>query len=286
MVDKTKGILMFAHNNAEVDYVAMASLNANLIKHNLNLPVALVTDRHSWQTTKWTGSFSELIMIEGQTEANQRIYKDGVNSTQKLEFLNSSRYNAYDLSPFDETIVIDSDYLIFSDKLNQCWGSTYNILINDRAEEILHSRKTTPEFIDDFSIRMYWATVVYFNRSPEAEQMFRLVGHVREHYQYYCELYSFPYEMFRNDFAFSVALHMLNSYQDHTSFSSLPGGFQLISYDTDDIYKVHGPNDITMLADKQNGESILVRITDHDLHIINKWALMRNLDNIAREFIA
>ena len=40
----SKGFLLFAHNNGEIDYIKLASICAKRIKKYLDKPVALVTD--------------------------------------------------------------------------------------------------------------------------------------------------------------------------------------------------------------------------------------------------
>ena len=44
----SKGILMFAHNNSEIDYFRMAFVNAMLVKKHLGADVTVVTDQHSY----------------------------------------------------------------------------------------------------------------------------------------------------------------------------------------------------------------------------------------------
>ena len=39
-----KGVLIFARNNAQIDYVKQAHFLAKRIKHYLNLPTSIVTD--------------------------------------------------------------------------------------------------------------------------------------------------------------------------------------------------------------------------------------------------
>ena len=46
----TNGILIFAHNNREVDYGLLAVISGGLAKKHLHVPVSLVTD-HS--TKEW-----------------------------------------------------------------------------------------------------------------------------------------------------------------------------------------------------------------------------------------
>ena len=46
--ENSRGILMFAHNNEEIDYFRLAVANAKLIKKNLKINnITVVTDPHS-----------------------------------------------------------------------------------------------------------------------------------------------------------------------------------------------------------------------------------------------
>ena len=40
----SKGVLLFAHNNRQIDYGKSAYIAAKFVKKNLNVPVSLVTD--------------------------------------------------------------------------------------------------------------------------------------------------------------------------------------------------------------------------------------------------
>ena len=53
----SRGIMMFAHNNVEIDYIALAYVNALLIQKNLGLTneqITVVTDSHSLDHAKET----------------------------------------------------------------------------------------------------------------------------------------------------------------------------------------------------------------------------------------
>jgi hypothetical protein len=48
----TKGFLMFAHNNEEIDYLKLATINAYLIKQNCDVhDITVVTNQHSYDYT-------------------------------------------------------------------------------------------------------------------------------------------------------------------------------------------------------------------------------------------
>ena len=40
----TRGVLMYAHNNSEIDYFKIACANALMVRKNMGVPVTLVTD--------------------------------------------------------------------------------------------------------------------------------------------------------------------------------------------------------------------------------------------------
>lgn len=124
----TKGFLIFAHNNEEIDYLKLAAVNARLIKQNCSVPdVTVVTNHHSYDYTCSimgedfvTNSFSNIVFVEKDKNfkrSNVRTYKDTSHTAKSLPFYNLDRCDAYELSPYDETILIDADYLILSDVL-------------------------------------------------------------------------------------------------------------------------------------------------------------------------
>ena len=89
--------------------------------------------------------------------------------------------------------------------------------------------------------------------------------------------------MFRNDYAFSIAVHMLNGFaESNISITQLPIGKMIMSFDTDDICAVNGVNDITFLVErpKETGTFLLVKCKDTDVHIMNKYAIVRHFDRL------
>lgn len=281
----TRGVLMYAHNNSEIDYFKIACANALMVQQNLKVPVTLVTDSG---TLNWgkkslgddfiTKCFEHVIEVNKDYSFNNaRNYADTSNSTVSLQFYNSNHWQAYDLSPYDETLFIDADYLIMSDTLSRCWDNNYEVMINHSIYSPSDEVKPYTRMIDDMSITLYWATVIYFKKSQLAKNMFFLVKHIQENYGYYRDLYSFKSTMFRNDNAFSIAVHILNGYNNQElSIVELPIPGLLMSWDTNDIHSMNGINDITLYVEKSiKGTYILSRLKDTDVHIINKWAISR-----------
>lgn len=288
----SKGAMIFAHNNEEIDYVKIASLNALMIQRNLDVGVTLVTDEGtlSWAKQslgeKYINECFEHIVVEDADyvykQNNMRAFRDTVYTVKHLPFYNCDHWKAYELSPYDETIFVDADYLIMSNALNRCWGSDHEILINKDIKELYFGRVQENTTVGKSGIDTYWATCIYFRKSELAEYLFYMVKYIYENYKYYRELYSTPNSMFRNDYAFSIAVHIMNGFSNSEMIKQLPIPALYKSFDNDDIVSVNGLNDITLLLEKPkcSGDYILSRFKDLDVHIMNKWAVLRNFDEL------
>lgn len=280
---------MFAHNNDEIDYFRLAVINAFLIQKHLGLTpaqITVVTDRHSYNYSSRklgkdlvNAAVGNIIKVHKDLEfkyRNQRLYKDTSQNSKQLSFYNINRCDAYELSPYDETILIDADYLIFSNSLNQCWGHNNELMMNWHYQDVMHDREfESLSRITPLGITMYWATVVYFRKSVYAESFFQLVNHVRQNQQYYRDLYRWPGGLYRNDFSFSIAAHMIGGFQDKV-LDQLP--FTLYkTFETDDIDQALSDNSLLLYLEKirSPGDFILTRWQGVDLHVMNKWAINR-----------
>ena len=116
----------------------------NLVKaYQKNLGVkniTVVTDPHSLEHAQKTlgkklikKAINNLIVVDKDKKfknTNIRLYKDTSHTVKNLSFYNVNRCDAYDLSPYDETILLDADYLILSNTLNQCWGHNNELMMN------------------------------------------------------------------------------------------------------------------------------------------------------------
>ena len=281
----SKGILMFAHNNSEIDYFRMAVVNGLLIKKHLGVNVCIVTDKPSYDHSMKSLSqdyvdkaVDDLIFSEKDSDfkySNKKIYRDTKHNEQMLSFYNLDRADAYDITPYDETILLDSDYLVLGNTLNQCWNSKNDFMMNYEWQDINFDRKFPLDRVAPASITMYWATVVYFTKSEFSKRFFDMCNHIRQNISYYRGLYKWAGKTYRNDYVFSIAGHMINGLHDR-SVCQLP--FKLYkTFDFDDIHSVTNPSSITMYLEKHDtqGEYLLCNWKDLDLHVMNKWALNR-----------
>tara|TARA_R110001592_G_scaffold6330_5_gene34119 strand:- start:5367 stop:6266 length:900 start_codon:yes stop_codon:yes gene_type:complete len=283
----SRGVIMFAHNNTEIDYFRLAVVNALLVQKNLGIKnITVVTDPFSLaQGEKTLGkrlikkAINNIIVIEKDKKfkaLNQRLYKDTSHTAKYLPFYNVNRCDAYDLSPYDETILIDVDYLILSDTLNGCWGHNNELMMNWKYQDIMYERKD-PSLarLNDMGITMYWATVVYFRKTEYVESFFNVVSHVKKNPQFYKDLYKWQGTLYRNDYSFSIAAHVMSGFVDK-GIPQLPTTLYK-SFDTDDIHSAVDKNTIVMYLEKPRspGDFMLTKWQGIDLHIMNKWAINR-----------
>jgi hypothetical protein len=285
--NNTRGVLMFAHNNTEIDYFRLAVVNALLVQKNLGIKnVTVVTDPHSLkQGEKTLGkrlikkAINNIVVVDKDKRfkaLNQRLYKDTSHTAKYLPFYNVNRCDAYEISPYDETLLIDVDYLILSDTLNHCWGHNNELMMNWKYQDIMYERKdSTLNRLYDMGITMYWATVVYFRKTEYVESFFNIVSHVKNNPQFYKDLYKWQGTLYRNDYSFSIAAHMMSGFVDK-GIPQLPTTLYK-SFDTDDIHSAIDENTIVMYLEKPRspGDFMLTKWQGVDLHIMNKWAINR-----------
>jgi hypothetical protein len=182
--EKSRGVVLFARNTDTVDYVKIAEHCSQLIKHTLNLPVSIITT-DDLQTNIRTG------------------YKHG------SQWLNGGRYRAYELSPYDETILIDSDYLILDCALLKVLDTVddYRIMAHNQSP-----KQSMDGSMGVISLNYVWATAIVFKKTSNAKLLFDLVGRIERNYEYYKKLYNLREFNFRNDYAFAIADNIINGY--------------------------------------------------------------------------
>ena len=199
-LEKSKGVLLFAFNSKVVDYVSIANQTSRLIRKNLNLPITLITDVNE----NISDIYDTIIRVDNQS-SNFRFTKDG----KTTEWRNSDRYRAYELSPYNETLLIDTDYLVLDNSLLKLFKQPfdYRLMFNMQTPKALNNDEMGPQ-----SLPMVWATVALFRKTERARLFFSLVGRIQRNYHYYRNLFGIREGSFRNDYAFSIANIMLNGY--------------------------------------------------------------------------
>jgi len=201
----TTGVLIFAYNNEHIDYLAMANWSAQNIRRHLNLPVCVVTDRPIPDKYK----FEQVVyaVTEGN---NSRWFSD---FRQSFTWYNKNRSNAYELSPWDQTLVLDADYVVANSQLTQLLKVNQDFLCHRWSNDIINSNSfDNNNFFGINRMPMYWATVMLFRRSKTAELIFQSMQMVRDNWNHYRNLYGILKSTYRNDFALSIAMNIVNGH--------------------------------------------------------------------------
>jgi hypothetical protein len=281
----TRGGLIFAHNSRDVDYALLAVISGGLAKKHLEIPLTLVTDmstvawmKESQLWDKANSIFEKITVVERPVTDNTRRLNDGTDS-KVVPFINADRASAWDLTPYDRTLLLDSDYLIFSDVLNNYWSLDDNVLISKSMNDIQGDRiGFLDKNVSETGVHLFWATNVIFTKNKESKNFFDLVKYVRDNYTQYSDIYRFDPRQYRNDIAFSVAKHFLDGFETNVD-NSLPPLLTVI--DKDMLYDVKDSKLLFLIADRLDPNKFTAcSIKDQDVHIMNKQSIVRNKDKL------
>lgn len=290
----SRGVLMFGINNEHIQYTQLAIMASAFVKRNMpGAKTAIITDAESRDFQKNNSayqldSFFDHVIIapkeKGSSFSNQRKYSDTRYYHVSAQFKNTTRSLAYELSPFDETLLIDSDVLVANNALSAVWGCQEDVLINHRATNLFSQPLDGQEDrLNPYGIKMSWATIIYFKKSPKAELLFNLVEHIKENWQFYKLTYHFPGGLYRNDYAFSIALHILNSFEESFDFAKpLPDDTILTALDIDQFFKIISPTDFLFFVNdkRENWKFYACKTRGLNVHCMNKISLLNNMDQI------
>lgn len=187
MQEKSRGILAYASNTETVDYVKIAESTLNLASQQLGIPYTLVTP---------------------PAVADWQNYRTDIDTHAPVPWNNFNRYMCFEHTPYDQTIVIDVDYLVLSKKLNLLFETQQDMLFCHH-NDLLYKPSVSASVIDPV-----WATVFYFTKNKKCEVFFQLVGKIQRNWQFYKNLFAIPLQQFRNDYAFAIAELIINGYQN------------------------------------------------------------------------
>jgi hypothetical protein len=264
-----QGFLLFAHNNEEVDYGIMAVWQAKRISKFLSKPVSLVTDSTTISSLdvlypSWKESFDQVILTDLLATQTKR-YID-----RSLTFHNIDRTQAWNLTPYDETIVVDTDVIIQSSKFNLLWNNVSDLIVCKNSPDLYGVTSEEFTWISEKSLPFYWATTFFFRKNEETKIFFDHCNFVKENYSWYKHIHELNAGPVRNDFVWSIALHDLGGKQSSFWASIIPWDL-LHSEDKD--YILH----MTDTAVKFLTDRGLCLIKDHDVHVFNKFNLLEQI---------
>jgi hypothetical protein len=252
-----QGALLFAYNTPETDYLKMASITASRIKRFLDFPSTVVTNEESIKKTNTDMSVFDRVITVDSTEENY--------ISRKL-WLNKGRHQAYELSPYEDTLLLDVDYVVNSKQLLKLFELDNDIQLHDTIRYLTTSQ--TYEQIGTSKFNTLWATVVRFKKTNRAKQLFGMLKMIQENYNYYTNMYHYYDFSYRNDYAITIALKTINGQlyrnEDFIKWELLhvPEYINVVKLD-DTTYNMER-------TDKVTHKTEYIKVKDLDFHVLNK----------------
>jgi hypothetical protein len=260
------GVLIFAFNNQKTDYLAMAAWSAKNIHRLLNLPVCVVTNA---QEIPGHYEFDQVIRTHPHG-SNSRMFGDYNGDAYSDLWYNGNRVDAYAISPYDQTLVLDADYIVASAQLKILFDLDQDFLTHRRAYDVTDRNPFTDHnWFGNHNMPMWWATVMMFRRSRTAEFIFDSMHMIRENWEHYRNLYGVDRPEYRNDHALSIALCLVNG---HTlDINDIPWGLATLlpgvklNQEDQDSYRLEY---VTSLKHNR-----YINVTNQDFHVLGKSQL-------------
>jgi len=263
----TTGVLIFAFNNEQIDYLAMANWSAKNIRRHLGLPVAVVTDLPVPESYQ----FEQIIHAVPEGD-HQRKFDD---LSESVTWYNGNRVDAYSLSPWSTTLVLDADYVVATDQLKSLLGCDQDFVAHHRAYDVCgHPNFDEHNTFGQYRMPMWWATVMLFRRSEHARLIFESMQMIRNHWKHYKALYNIGRTTYRNDYALSIALGTVNG---HTlNHAGIPWGLATVTHNQK--LTQLGPDQYRVEFTSQDGKSKWIQLAQ-DFHAMGKGQLGAIIDS-------
>jgi hypothetical protein len=242
----SKGCIIFADRTDDFDYARLAQISAARVEKHLKIPVTLLTT--------------------DDTIDNDRSLP---GSSTKMSWKNLSRTRALELSPYDRTLLIDADFFVGSDALAaHLDGSFAFAMVRDMYDPVTGKRFSLS--LGTSKIPQLWATVMIFDKSDFSRKIFAMADHVICHYDYYSRLYGFSNRPIRNDFAFTIACHLLGGYgMSDYSFR----GYVMNNCDFSTKIAEIQEDNVLVRYNKEPEKPALQRLRNMDVHLQDKSSL-------------
>lgn len=293
-MENKQGILVYARNNSQIDYVKQAVHLAERARTYLDLPVSIVTDSPeyidlNYPTAKhlfdrivpmrFDGRFdNKSVSSLGENHSTKSFY-DGSLVFKRLEWKNNARSTAFDASPYEETLLLDTDIVISNSVWLECFRQKHDFLAYKHCIDLLDcDRGDDFQRVSDTSVDFYWATAVFFRKTQENQILFDLVKHIQENWRHYCRIFQINTPYFRNDYAFSIALHIMNGYQSGDFAKPMPGTLYFAT-DKSILWQINQEELLFLLEKpKYAGEYTPLSVNSSTVHVLNKFSLNRCID--------
>ena len=258
----SRGALLFAFNSPKFNYYDMAVATAKRINYFLDIPVTIVTDSDSIPENQ-SYTFDNVIVAEA----------DKTNKRDWGMWINKGRYRAFDLSPYDETLLLDTDYMVNSNKLLTTFDLPTDFCCHDTTSFLMYP-DAVQEVLSAYSFKTLWATAVTFKKTKRSDLIFQSLEMIQKNFEHYAQIHGFISATFRNDYALTLATRIVNGHttpiEDIIPWNLLHVGKNTTIYkNSDDEFST----DYTIMFDNWNRGKIrkeYITVKDTDFHVMNK----------------
>lgn len=170
----SKGFLVFAQNTSDVDYVQQAYALALSIKFSQGSvrSVSIVTNNEVPEEYLW--AFDKVIPIPW--------FKEGTR------FQAENRWKLYHATPYEETIVLDTDMLLLED-ITEWWSycSNYDLkfcsrIKNHKLDEVIDRVHRKPFVVNKLTSPYY--ALHYFKKSESAYSFYKVLEFVCNNWEW------------------------------------------------------------------------------------------------------
>jgi hypothetical protein len=291
----TDGVVFFAYNTDQINYVKLAALAGRYVKRHMpNRSVCLVTDGGTWDWFQRTDegreyaglAFDDVVLADSGSRENRRTHYDSPWHKFTSDFRNGNKHRVINYTPYDRTLLLDIDYIVQNGSLDYVFDSGSEVTLFHRAESLIGEKPALPQqYLSETGIPMLWSTAVYFDKTSSlAQTFFEVWAHVADNYEFYKFLYGFPGTMYRTDFCVSIATHILNGMGSGELIDDFPHPMINMSQH-DDIVKINSADEwIYMVNNRQeNWRDSLTKIQGENVHVMNKRSLERNYEAIMQQ---
>jgi hypothetical protein len=248
----TQGVLMFAFDNDWVKYTRFAAWSAKRIHRYLGLPVSLITN-----STDVTDPVFDQILSQPAK----------ANGVRQGTWYNLDRYLAGKMSPYDQTLLLDADYVVCGDQLACLFDSNQDLLAMTTAYDVTgrsdyHDLNT----MGRHAMPSAWATVIYWRRSVLAQQVFNFMGMIQQNWQHYKDIYGIQERRFRNDYALAIALNTMHGHR--ATWPAIP--WSMANVGPDCVIASRSADTFDVTYELSSKTQRRVRISAQDFHVMDK----------------
>jgi hypothetical protein len=193
-------------------------------------------------------------------------------------WINKGRYQAYEYSPYEETLLLDTDYLVNSNKLLKVFDYYDDFCCHDSTSYLMQPG-LPQEVLSAYSFKTLWATVVIFKKTSRTKQIFECLEMVQNNYDHYANIHSFVGGVYRNDYALTLALRIANGHSTNKQ-DIIPWDLVHVGNKNVQVYKNTDNQfntEYTVMYDNwQRGKlkKEYITVNDFDFHVMNKHNFM------------